>query len=160
MSLCLSRRLVRPGVLLLLVPTLCEAQAPRVEKRPAEYEVAVEKNVMITVRDGTRLAADVYRPARGGSPVAGRFPTLLTRTPYDKTGTAAEGRYYAGRGYNVVANDIRGRYASEGTWRLMADDPATVMTSSSGSLRSRGPTARSAPSARAIPEAPSTPWPR
>ena len=35
----------------------------------------------------------------------------------------AEGRYYAERGYVVVANDVRGRYASEGTWRLIADDP-------------------------------------
>jgi putative CocE/NonD family hydrolase len=118
-----THRLIRSGALLLLIPTLCTAQAPRVQKRPAEYEVAVEKNVMITARDGTRLAADVYRPARGGAPVAGRFPTLLTRTPYDKNGAEAEGRYYAGRGYNVVANDVRGRYASEGTWRLIADDP-------------------------------------
>ena len=27
------------------------------------------------------------------------------------------------RGYNVVANDVRGRYASKGTWRLLVDDP-------------------------------------
>ena len=47
----------------------------------------------------------------------------MTRTPYDKTGVGGEGRYYAERGYVVVANDVRGRYASEGTWRLIADDP-------------------------------------
>jgi putative CocE/NonD family hydrolase len=125
MRLRLSHRLVACTCFALLaIPVLAPAQAPRIEPRPAEYDVAVEKNVTITVRDGTRLAADVYRPARGGSPVDGRFPTLLTRTPYDKNGSAADGRYYAEHGYNVVANDIRGRYASEGTWRLMADDPA------------------------------------
>jgi putative CocE/NonD family hydrolase len=100
------------------------AEPPRVAKREAEYEVAIEKNVIITTRDGTKLAADIYRPARDGQPVGGRFPTLLTRTPYNKDGSANEGRYYATRGYNVVANDVRGRYASEGTWRLMADDPS------------------------------------
>ncbi len=92
--------------------------------RPAEFGVVVEKNVMIPMRDGVRLAADIYRPARDGTPAPGRFPALLTRTPYNKDGVASEGRYYAERGYVVVANDVRGRYASEGTWRLIADDPA------------------------------------
>jgi putative CocE/NonD family hydrolase len=99
------------------------AQAPAADKRAAEFEVVVEKDVKIAIRDGVRLAADLYRPARGGQPVSGRFPAVLTRTPYDKTGAKAEGQYYAARGYVVVANDVRGRYASEGTWRLIADDP-------------------------------------
>lgn len=100
------------------------AQAPRVADRGEEYEVAVEVDVKVPMRDGVRLAADVYRPARDGRPVEGRFPTLLTRTPYDKgRGDSDEARYYAARGYNVVMNDVRGRYASEGTWRLIADDP-------------------------------------
>jgi putative CocE/NonD family hydrolase len=100
------------------------AGGPAVAQRPAEYGVAVEKNVTIIVRDGTRLAADIYHPARDGQPAPGRFPTLLTRTPYNKDGAEREGRYYAERGYNVVANDVRGRYKSEGTWRLIADDPS------------------------------------
>ncbi len=100
------------------------AQVPRTTQREAEFDVAVETNVMVPMRDGVRLAADVYRPARDGKPVDGRFPTLLTRTPYNKQGSAAEAKYYASRGYAVVANDCRGRYASEGTWRLMVDDPA------------------------------------
>src|SRR5262245_9890624 len=111
------------AALLLLLSSPCPAQPPRVEKRPAEFEVAIEKNVMIAVRDGPRLAADLYRPLKGGAPVAGRRPTLLTRTPYDKNGAEGDARYYAARGYNVVANDVRGRYASEGIWRMMADDP-------------------------------------
>ncbi len=98
-------------------------QGPVAEKRLAEFEVVVEKNVKIPMRDGVPLAADVYRPARGGKAAEGRFPALLTRTPYDKDGAKGEGQYYAARGYVVVANDVRGRYASEGTWRLIADDP-------------------------------------
>jgi uncharacterized protein len=111
---------------LCLVGALCGgalAQAPQVSHRAAESDVAVETDVLIPMRDGVRLAADIYRPAKDGQPVAGRFPTLLTRTPYNKSGSAGEGRYYAARGYNVVANDVRGRFASQGTWRLMADDP-------------------------------------
>jgi putative CocE/NonD family hydrolase len=99
------------------------AQPPKVNPRQAEFGVVVEKNVMIPMQDGVRLAADIYRPARAGKPAPGRFPALLTRTPYDKDGTGNEGRYYAERGFVVVANDVRGRYGSEGTWRLIADDP-------------------------------------
>src|SRR5262249_51957511 len=99
--------------------------APKVARREAEHGVVVAKDVMIPMRDGVRLAADLYRPARDGKPVDGRFPTLLTRTPYGKgDGRSAEGLYYAARGYNVVCNDVRGRFDSEGTWRMMADDPA------------------------------------
>jgi uncharacterized protein len=100
------------------------ALPPLVSKRAPEFGVAVEKNVWITMRDGVHLAADIYRPARDDKPAAGRFPTLLTRTPYNKDGADGEGRYYAERGYVVVANDVRGRYASEGTWRLIDDDPS------------------------------------
>ena len=111
-------------VLAMMVNLSGSAQAqPAVSHRPAEYGVAVEKNLMIPVRDGIRLAVDVYRPAREGKPVPGRFPALLTRTPYDKGGSAGEGNYYAERGYVVVANDTRGRYASEGIWHGLANDP-------------------------------------
>jgi putative CocE/NonD family hydrolase len=125
MSTTIARR--RSFAPLLLVLGLASpaalGQAPKVTQRGAEFEVAVDKNVMIPVRDGTKLAADIYRPARDGKPVEGRFPVVLTRTPYNKNGASNEGRYYAQRGYVVVANDVRGRYASEGTWRLIADDP-------------------------------------
>ena len=117
--------LVFGGLVPLLGPggLTTRAEPPRVSVRPSEFGVHVDKNVLVTMRDGVRLAIDIYRPAREGKPAPGRFPTLLTRTPYNKDGTAGEGRYYAERGYVVVANDVRGRYASEGTWRLIADDP-------------------------------------
>jgi putative CocE/NonD family hydrolase len=102
---------------------MARAQPPRVSARPAEFGVVVEKNVRVPMPDGVPLAADIYRPARDATPAAGRFPTLLTRTPYNKDGVSVEGRYYAERGYVVVANDVRGRYASEGTWRMIVDDP-------------------------------------
>ncbi len=69
-----------------------------------------------------KLAADVYRPGQGGVALPGKFATLLSRTPYNKTPVAPEATWFAARGYVVVVNDVRGRYASEGTWQWMVDD--------------------------------------
>src|SRR6202165_3242704 len=48
-------------------------------------DVAVERGIMVPMRDGVRLAADVYRPALAGVAAAGRFLVILERTPYGKT---------------------------------------------------------------------------
>ena len=47
--------------------------------------MALTSDVMVRMRDGVRLATDVYRPARDGRPLPGRFPVILERTPYGKT---------------------------------------------------------------------------
>ena len=89
----------------------------------ATAAVAVTRDVMIAMRDGVRLAADVYRPAKGGVATEGRFPALLMRTPYGKAVRAPPfADYFAARGYVVVVEDVRGRYESEGRWRPMYDD--------------------------------------
>ncbi|HEY0767445.1 MAG TPA: CocE/NonD family hydrolase [Steroidobacteraceae bacterium] len=97
------------------------------EPPPAHAESGVDvslvPDVMITMRDGVRLAADIYRPARGGVPIEGRFPALLLRTPYNKEVRAAPfAAYFASRGYVVVVQDVRARYKSQGHWRPLADD--------------------------------------
>ena len=69
---------------------------------------------MVPLRDGVRLATDLYFPARNGAPAAGRFPAILLRSPYDKDGDRATGEFYARRGYVYAAQDVRGRFASEG----------------------------------------------
>ncbi|MCH8206864.1 MAG: CocE/NonD family hydrolase, partial [Chloroflexi bacterium] len=63
------------------------------------------------MRDGTVLRADVYRPD-----ASGKFPVLLQRTPYSKGREAhvEQGHRFAERGYVVVQQDVRGRYASDG----------------------------------------------
>ena len=49
------------------------------------YDVQVyEENAMIPMRDGVRLAADIYHPAINGAPVEKKFPVILQRTPYNK----------------------------------------------------------------------------
>ncbi len=98
-------------------------QVPVVSKSEAKFDLIVEKDVRVAVRDGTKLALDLYRPAREGKPIGDKLPVLLSRTPYNKNGMTAEARWFAGRGYAVVVNDVRGRYASEGEWRFILDDP-------------------------------------
>lgn len=76
--------------------------------------VLLEKNVPARMRDGTLLRADLYRPAAGG-----RHPVLLQRTPYNKemlslTGMTLDPLRAAAAGYNVVIQDVRARWASEG----------------------------------------------
>ena len=81
--------------------------------------VSLEPNLECVTRDGTILRADVYHPADGG-----RYPTLLNRTPYGKLEQryVDDARTLARRGYTVVVQDQRGRYASDGEYRWMFRD--------------------------------------
>ena len=90
---------------------------------PVHNDLAIAKNVMVAMRDGVSLSTDVYRPARNGMPVEGKFPTLLERTPYNKDRLVASAAYFVPRGYVVVFQDVRGRYKSEGRWIPIRDDP-------------------------------------
>lgn len=87
-----------------------------------EYDVVVQKNVPVPMRDGVVLAADLYLPARNGKVVEGRFPAVMERTPYDKEGRVNEGRYFARRGYVAVMQDVRGRFQSGGEWYPFAKE--------------------------------------
>ena len=81
------------------------------EASAAGTSAVIERNVAMKTRDGVALRTDVYRPAGEGA-----FPVLLVRTPYNKDGFAGFGRRAAARGFMLVAQDVRGRYASEGEW--------------------------------------------
>jgi hypothetical protein len=82
------------------------------------------RDVMVPMRDGVRLATDIYLPDGNE-----QFPVILERTPYDKTAPSRSERspanpspmnraqvaeFFVGRGYGVVYQDVRGRYKSEG----------------------------------------------
>jgi putative CocE/NonD family hydrolase len=72
----------------------------------------VKKNVETMMRDGVILRADVMLPS-----ASGKFPVLVYRTPYGKDNAPKEWTTFdkaAVRGYAVVIQDVRGRYASEG----------------------------------------------
>jgi putative CocE/NonD family hydrolase len=75
------------------------------------FAVQIDKDVAMKTRDGVTLRADVYRPDGNG-----RFPVLLSRLPYDKTGRRRPGDIdvFVEHGYVVIFQDTRGRFASEG----------------------------------------------
>ena len=74
-----------------------------------EPGVVIERDVPATMCDGVILRADVHRPEGGGP-----YPVLVWRTPYGKHKQHFE--QYVKGGYIVVCQDVRGRYASDGTW--------------------------------------------
>ena len=76
-----------------------------------QYRVVAEKDVPATTRDGVTLRADIYRPDADG-----RFPVLLSRLPYNKNLRPRSGDIdcFVERGYVVIMQDTRGRFASEG----------------------------------------------
>ena len=77
-------------------------------------DVRIMYNVPVKTRDGVTLYADVYRPDDDKP-----YPAIVNRTPYlkDNTGHLAgyiHAHHMAGRGYNVVIQDVRGTGHSEG----------------------------------------------
>ena len=121
-----ARPSLRARVALLVVASLAVISGsapPRHAAADAPFGVAVMRDVMVPMRDGIKLATDVYRPATNGSPAEGKFPAIMERTPYNKDGIAATAAYFVPRGYIVIAQDVRSRYKSEGHWRPIADDP-------------------------------------
>src|SRR5436190_5654028 len=101
------------GAAFLTMPRRCAAPAavlpwPGILRRrgtpvaTAKFQVEIERDVPVRMRDGVTLFADVYRP-RGDGP----FPVLLQRLPYDKDSAQANlyahPSYYARQGYVVAA---------------------------------------------------------
>ena len=78
---------------------------------PETNDLIEENDVMVPMRDGIRLRADVFRPATGGP-----HPVLVHRYPYSTRDgfMAMFGRMIAAQGYAVVVQSCRGRYGSEG----------------------------------------------
>src|SRR5260370_34620961 len=79
-----------------------------------EFDGVSVETLMIQMRDGTRLATDLYRPARSGKTVEGKFPVLVTRRPYNKNGEKSRAGFFARHGDVFVAQDCRGFFASDG----------------------------------------------
>jgi putative CocE/NonD family hydrolase len=92
--------------------TLCLAFLLAAQATAAQtYQVTVERNVPAKMRDGVILRADIYRPK-----AEGKFPVLLTRTPYDKQWQLEFALKAVPRGYVVIAQDTRGQFHSEDEW--------------------------------------------
>ena len=93
------------------------AAAPPAAAQSAADGVACHVE-MVAMRDGVRLATEVYLPA-----ASGRHPVVLTRSPYTRGSRAAGSncdnarlRDFARRGYVALGQDARGRYRSGGAF--------------------------------------------
>jgi putative CocE/NonD family hydrolase len=87
-------------------------------------KIIIEKNIMVPMRDGVKLATDIYR-LEGASPA----PALVARTPYNKDHVLINGDIFnilqgIQNGYTVVTQDVRGRYASEGIFNPHVQETA------------------------------------
>jgi len=81
---------------------------------PGEPGVTVQKNVMVPMRDGVKLAMDIYQPKK----MSGPLPAVLTILPYgtDQGMIPKVGKLFARHGYVFLAEDCRGIESSEGKW--------------------------------------------
>jgi hypothetical protein len=73
------------------------------------------------MRDGERLATDLYTPTGAGA----KLPAILIRTPYNKNPfheAGSDAYHLAGQGYVVAVQDVRGKNQSEGDYYLFAGD--------------------------------------
>ena len=122
------------GVLLSMVASACgpvsDNETPQVEAEdlyvppPPLFEVRVEKNIMVPMRDGIQLATDLYFPTELQDQ-GEKLPVVMIRLPYDKDnygGAINPAQYFAGHGYAVVVQDMRGKFQSEGHYLVSSAD--------------------------------------
>ena len=100
-------------------------QSAQTERRyswpPPKYKVRIEQDAQVPMRDGVKLATDLYFPEG----VTGKLPVILIRTPYNKAGyrqPRAASQQFSAQGYIVSVQDTRGRFASEGDYTIQGND--------------------------------------
>ena len=103
---------VREGYDVLLKPVAEDSLISR-----PEYEVLIERDVQVPMRDRLKLATDIYRPKADG-----QFPVILVRTPYEKKMNEIQANFFARRGYVYAVQDCRGRFSSPGTWEPFVNE--------------------------------------
>lgn len=108
---------------LIIIPYLdVYSQDSEAYKKLAEVAI-IDQKVMMPMRDGTRLATDIYRPKTDE-----KVPIIFVRTPYnfnswgdgeERTRTYDRALQAVQRGYAYVVQNERGRYFSEGEWDIL-----------------------------------------
>ncbi len=98
-------------------------QAQNTVLQELEEIAIIDQKVMMPMRDGIRLATDIYRPKTDK-----KVPIIFSKTPYnfnswgdgkERTGTAKRALEAVKRGYAYVVQNERGRYFSEGEWDIL-----------------------------------------
>ena len=111
-----------------------------------ESVAIIERKVMVPMRDGKRMAADIYRPKDESK----KYPIIFSRTPYNFNFWDVRNGAYADmstpltavkRGYAYVVMNERGHFFSEGNYDILDLRSPTARTRSPGSRRVPGRTA-------------------
>lgn len=104
-----------------VIASSASAQKTTVSYEDLERIADSDTMVMVPMRDGVRLATDVFRP----KDVATKLPLLFIKTPYDfneLSGATLDWTFEAvQRGYAVAVQNERGRYYSEGEWEILGN---------------------------------------
>ena len=109
------------GLAALAAATVHAAEDEELEELRAKLEsiAEVEKMVMVPMRDGVRLATDIYRPKE----VDGPLPTIFWRTPYNFNKLRKSRLEFMipalERGYAFIIQNERGKFFSEGEWEIL-----------------------------------------
>ena len=108
---------------LFLFPLILFGQNEAVTLEKLKEIAVVDQKVMMPMRDGIRLATDIYRPKGPG-----KYPVILSKTPYNFNqwidGKEAIRQYETAydavkRGYVYIVQNERGRFFSEGVWDIL-----------------------------------------
>ncbi len=107
---------------LLVILLVGSASAQDIREKLEEIAI-IDQKVMMPMRDGIRLATDIYRPKADG-----KVPVIFSRTPYnfnswgdgeERTRTYQRAMEAVSRGYAYVVQNERGRFFSEGEWDIL-----------------------------------------
>jgi uncharacterized protein len=108
---------------LFLFPFILFGQNEAVTLEKLKEIAVVDQKVMMPMRDGIRLATDIYRPKGPG-----KYPVILSKTPYNFNqwidGKEMNRQYETAydavkRGYVYIVQNERGRFFSEGVWDIL-----------------------------------------
>jgi putative CocE/NonD family hydrolase len=103
----------------ILLTILCLSFTAASVRSQTPYRVKIQPGVSVKMRDGVSLVADIYSPVSDE-----KFPVLLTRTPYNRTGDPRFANELASHGYIVILQDTRGRFASGGEFYPFRNESA------------------------------------
>lgn len=117
LQISILKILIANFVVLLVTTSINYAQVDTMSKSSNKDQIVVEKNIMVEMHDGIRLATDIYR-LKGAKP----SPVLVSRTPYNKNNPWMDLELFVNAGYVVISQDVRGRYASEGEFNPHANE--------------------------------------
>jgi predicted acyl esterase len=101
-------------------PQTAAPSAPAVRGARPEKVAAGATEVIAEMRDGVKLAGNLYLPAG-----AGPFPCIVQRTPYGKDAmfaSPAGAKKYTDGGYAYMVQDVRGKGRSDGFYQAFIND--------------------------------------